>query len=413
MAGAEVPVWPCEHFLPAHQAHRRHRRQPADPVGPRWSSLYIRDDSGGLLIGCFEPMGKAIDPGRLGGDFAFRLLPEDWDHFEPIVCAVRGSPTWARQDGRSPCPVDRAGTVYDALHEAGARRAGVLAQTSMWIEKCFPAYGHDLDTDTTPLDAGLGFAVRWDKDFQGGVTDGCTYLAKGLIRRLGRSGFRHFRRAQMRCRLFGSNLSISAPELRTRQRAGDRIPGRRPVSPDGAGSVPPPRRPARQASVSFTSCRLCKPLNAVAGARVESCIPCLLSQVLRAQYGTGGRAVGSNLDHGRFPKGFAVREKPLDRFGFGSIRIEAQTRFELPVGREIRSFRSILNSLHVVCRSVSPSEQPIKAFQNPPDEMVDAGFERSRGYAPDEIGRIAQKLRSCGLRRLRGEQGSSAFIGYP
>ena len=40
--------------------------------------LYIRDDSGGLLIGCFEPRGKPIDPDRLGEDFAFQLLPEDW-----------------------------------------------------------------------------------------------------------------------------------------------------------------------------------------------------------------------------------------------------------------------------------------------------------------------------------------------
>ena len=49
------------------------------------SHLYIRDDSGGLLIGCFEPLGKAIDPDRIGRDFAFQLLPEDWDHFEPML----------------------------------------------------------------------------------------------------------------------------------------------------------------------------------------------------------------------------------------------------------------------------------------------------------------------------------------
>ena len=84
MANVEVPVWPCEHFylltrpidgiegnLPTLSDHDGH--------------LYIRDDSGGLLIGCFEPMGKAIAPGRLGGDFAFRLLPENWDHFEPMM----------------------------------------------------------------------------------------------------------------------------------------------------------------------------------------------------------------------------------------------------------------------------------------------------------------------------------------
>ena len=37
----------------------------------------------------------------------------------------------------------------------------------MRIEKRFLAYGHDLDTDISPLQAGLGFAVAWDKDFIG------------------------------------------------------------------------------------------------------------------------------------------------------------------------------------------------------------------------------------------------------
>ena len=84
MANVEVPVWPCEHFYLL--------TKPIDGIEgnlPTLSDhdgrLYIRDDSGGLLIGCFEPMGKAIAPGRLGGDFAFRLLPENWDHFEPMM----------------------------------------------------------------------------------------------------------------------------------------------------------------------------------------------------------------------------------------------------------------------------------------------------------------------------------------
>lgn len=86
-AGTEVPVWPCEHFylltkpvegiagnLPTLSDHDSH--------------LYIRDDSGGLLVGCFEPLGKPIDPARLGEDFAFQLLPEDWDHFEPMMAGA-------------------------------------------------------------------------------------------------------------------------------------------------------------------------------------------------------------------------------------------------------------------------------------------------------------------------------------
>lgn len=84
MAGAEVPALACEHFylltkpidgitgnMPTLSDHDNH--------------LYIRDDSGGLLVGCFEPMGKPIAPGILTKDFEFGLLGEDWDHFEPMM----------------------------------------------------------------------------------------------------------------------------------------------------------------------------------------------------------------------------------------------------------------------------------------------------------------------------------------
>ena len=37
----------------------------------------------------------------------------------------------------------------------------------MRIEKRFLAYGHDLDTDMSPLQAGLGFTVGWETDFIG------------------------------------------------------------------------------------------------------------------------------------------------------------------------------------------------------------------------------------------------------
>ena len=84
MAGVEVPVWPCEHFYLL--------TEPIDGIVGNVPSLsdhdghlYIRDDSGGLLIGCFEPGARPIDPDRLGEDFAFQLLPEDWDHFEPMM----------------------------------------------------------------------------------------------------------------------------------------------------------------------------------------------------------------------------------------------------------------------------------------------------------------------------------------
>ncbi|MEL7000629.1 MAG: FAD-binding oxidoreductase, partial [Pseudomonadota bacterium] len=84
MAHVDLPVWPCEHFYlltkPVPEAEGN-----LPTLSDHDAHLYIRDDSGGLLIGCFEPMGKPIDPDRIGPNFAFQLLPEDWDHFEPMM----------------------------------------------------------------------------------------------------------------------------------------------------------------------------------------------------------------------------------------------------------------------------------------------------------------------------------------
>ncbi len=84
MAGVEAPVWPCEHFyLLTKPVEGISGNMPT--LSDHDAHLYIRDDSGGLLVGCFEPLGKALDPESLGEDFAFQLLAEDWDHFEPMM----------------------------------------------------------------------------------------------------------------------------------------------------------------------------------------------------------------------------------------------------------------------------------------------------------------------------------------
>jgi 4-methylaminobutanoate oxidase (formaldehyde-forming) len=53
-----------------------------------------------------------------------------------------------------------AAAIYTALASVGAKPAGLYAQTSMRIEKGFCAMGHELDSDVTPIDAGLDFATR-------------------------------------------------------------------------------------------------------------------------------------------------------------------------------------------------------------------------------------------------------------
>lgn len=57
--------------------------------------------------------------------------------------------------------------VYDQLVSVGAeygvRNAGMFALNSLRMEKGFRHWGHDLDTETSPLEARLGFTVDMKK----------------------------------------------------------------------------------------------------------------------------------------------------------------------------------------------------------------------------------------------------------
>jgi len=64
-------------------------------------------------------------------------------------------------------PAEFAAGVYDALEDAGRdlglADAGYYALESLRVEKGYRAWGRELTADDTPLEAGLGFAVRFDK----------------------------------------------------------------------------------------------------------------------------------------------------------------------------------------------------------------------------------------------------------
>ena len=64
-------------------------------------------------------------------------------------------------------PTEFSAHVYDSVLEAGQdlglKHAGFQALNSLRIEKAYREYGHDMDNTDTPLEAGLGFAVKFDK----------------------------------------------------------------------------------------------------------------------------------------------------------------------------------------------------------------------------------------------------------
>ena len=64
-------------------------------------------------------------------------------------------------------PRDQAVALYDALVDIGAplglRPAGYHTMNSLRMEAGYCHWGHDITDEDTPLEAGLGFAVAWDK----------------------------------------------------------------------------------------------------------------------------------------------------------------------------------------------------------------------------------------------------------
>ncbi|MGH9029536.1 MAG: aminomethyltransferase family protein, partial [Acidimicrobiales bacterium] len=65
-------------------------------------------------------------------------------------------------------PVDAAVSFWRALMGAGVLPAGLGARDTLRLEAGFPLHSHELGPGITPLQAGLGWVVGWDKgDFTG------------------------------------------------------------------------------------------------------------------------------------------------------------------------------------------------------------------------------------------------------
>src|SRR5262245_31690900 len=65
-------------------------------------------------------------------------------------------------------PVAVAPAVWDAVLGTGVTPAGLGARDTLRLEAGLPLPGHELGPGITPLQAGLGWVVRWDKgDFRG------------------------------------------------------------------------------------------------------------------------------------------------------------------------------------------------------------------------------------------------------
>ena len=198
-----------------------------------------------------------------------RLSPDDWsDDAFPYLTAQKVelgyTPLWALRvtyvgelGWDLLVPTEFGATLYDQLREAGAdlgfRPTGVGALETMRLEKAFRDMGHDIDSTDTPLEAGLGFAVAWDKP--GGFVGRDALLKQResgpLTRRLVNVllALARPRPVRRRAGLLGRQAGRPRPQRRFRPLARRRVRDRRDRAATRA-SPPPTWPPARSRSTS-------------------------------------------------------------------------------------------------------------------------------------------------------------------
>jgi len=81
-------------------------------------------------------------------------------------------------------PVAVLGDLWDAVVAAGAAPAGLGARDTLRTEMGYPLHGHELSWDITPVQAGLVWAVGWDKPAFAGRDALVAERAAGPRRRL-------------------------------------------------------------------------------------------------------------------------------------------------------------------------------------------------------------------------------------
>ena len=84
MLNTNVPLQACEHFYIVSEPIAGLTQMPVLRVPDECA--YYKEDAGKMMLGAFEPVSKPWGP--IPDNFEFDQLPEDFDHFEPILEAA-------------------------------------------------------------------------------------------------------------------------------------------------------------------------------------------------------------------------------------------------------------------------------------------------------------------------------------
>jgi aminomethyltransferase len=117
------------------------------------------------LVAVQGPRAVALLSELAGEDLGARIAPKRWGFANVVGVRVSLARTgYTGEDGFEVfIPGSKARAVWDAIIGAGAKPCGLGARDTLRLEARLSLYGNDIDQTTTPLEAGLGWAVKFDK----------------------------------------------------------------------------------------------------------------------------------------------------------------------------------------------------------------------------------------------------------
>ncbi|MCP4208775.1 MAG: FAD-dependent oxidoreductase [Shimia sp.] len=216
MAGVNVPLHACEHFYIVTENIPQLTQMPVLRVPDECT--YYKEDAGKILLGAFEPNAKPWAMNGIPDSFEFDQLPEDFDHFEPILeAAVNRMPILAEAGIHTFFNGPESFTPDDAYH------LGLAPETdNVWVAAGFNSIGIQsaggagmalaqwMDDGEKPFDLGDVDISRM-QPFQGNKTylfersketlgllyaDHFPYRQKATARGVRRTPFHHHMKAQ-------------------------------------------------------------------------------------------------------------------------------------------------------------------------------------------------------------------------
>jgi len=175
MMGTNVPLHACEHFYIVTENIPDLAQLPVLRVPDECA--YYKEDAGKILLGAFEPNAKPWAMNGIPDNFEFDQLPEDFDHFEPILeAAVNRVPMLAEAGIHTFFNGPESFTPDDAYHLGQAPE-----MDNVWVAAGFNSIGIQsaggagmalsqwMDTGEKPFDLGDVDISRM-QPFQGNKT---------------------------------------------------------------------------------------------------------------------------------------------------------------------------------------------------------------------------------------------------